>query len=894
MSGFEFINEWSDSNGWPPLVYFKNAQSGLQHYHFVCDDVQKSFVLGVPIQLENNKGTAHVLEHWLLSGSQSYPVDGLFFQLPARSLKLNANAFTYSHVSGFHATTQLQADFENLLTVYADAVFRPLLEDEVFAREAIAVEAGRSVKGGVVYNEMRGILSGGVNQIVMAVQSALWSSGSHQFNAGGYPEDIASLSADETRSFWRRYYRPGNTLLITYGNLDLPRVHCVLETLLGQLDSSFCAATPVTGRSQLRSENTFEIATNKPDVNGVIVFAWNLSENLKGEPAANADRLRKPLLAKILLKSLAHSRHKTASNRFVASLCRLEQEMDQTTLLLAIKPDQKNFDACAMKQCLLRQIDGAFSPNIVQQTQQEFVRSQTVFGNERLPPGVDLSKRLLGMLLRMGDLTELVELRVDDVVNKCGEPEALTRFIDSLFDSKTPHIEATLVLAELDTSIADNAPGLCANAKISKPEYRQASFNERKTIPALSIDEIPRHPWLPEYSVALAESITTVSYRSGGSDGQARMVELTSVEDVKYAKLLQQILNIRLPGKNEKIEFEFRACPKKENSVLVGVFPDAKEDIGAMLHRQVQKLTHGDIKRTLAQIKTAIDSLQLSQAHEFAMRFASHDELYDISAAFGIDDAYLVSMKPRLDKIVAMFDTAKVFHRQDALYCAKYGGKQKIRFEDAEAEKEQAFDAGKSRASSTKKTTQTVFTIKGELNYCARSLALPVFNDADSTAAVYLLAAQLELDYLQPLIRAQGGAYGAGVRIRHDLGTMCLFSFRDPHFEQTFEIFDYALKQCLSASRKRGTWPDYQRAALGAMQRFGHADALHSKHFHELVFGYEPHARTAAWRAILNMNIASFKTRIKKIYGTVRQDDAVVGSIGECRARDFGFSVQVQ
>ena len=49
---------------------------------------------------------------------------------------------------------------------------------------------------------------------------------------------------------------------------------------------------------------------------------------------------------------------------------------------------------------------------------------------------------------------------------------------------------------------------------------------------------------------------------------------------------------------------------------------------------------------------------------------------------------------------------------------------------------------------------------------------------------MHVAASLLSLDYMHNQVRAQGGAYGAGL-IVSDLGYISSYSYRDPHLERT-------------------------------------------------------------------------------------------------------------
>ena len=145
---------------------YRHAASGARHIHLACEDEDNAFMVAFPTIPEDSTGVAHILEHTTLCGSQRYPVRDPFFMMLRRSLNTFMNAFTSSDSTAYPFATRNRKDFDNLLQVYLDAVFFPLLDPLDFAQEGCRVEfadpaqpdAGLVYKG-VVFNEMKGAMS---------------------------------------------------------------------------------------------------------------------------------------------------------------------------------------------------------------------------------------------------------------------------------------------------------------------------------------------------------------------------------------------------------------------------------------------------------------------------------------------------------------------------------------------------------------------------------------------------------------------------------------------------------------------------------------------------------------------------------------------------------------
>ncbi|TPP52428.1 Peptidase M16 inactive domain family protein [Leishmania donovani] len=220
----------------------EHVRTGALYYHIDVEDNNNTFCIGFRTPAENNKGTSHVLEHTTLCGSKKYPVRDPFFMMLKRSLSSFMNAMTGSDYTLYPFSTTNRKDFQNLLDVYLDAVLHPLLREEDFKQEGHRVEledksgdsedaaaqpakrTRRLINNGVVFNEMRGVVSDPSNHFVHSLMRAMLPHTHYTYISGGYPPDILGLSYDELLSFQRRHYHPSNSITFTYGNLH-PESH---------------------------------------------------------------------------------------------------------------------------------------------------------------------------------------------------------------------------------------------------------------------------------------------------------------------------------------------------------------------------------------------------------------------------------------------------------------------------------------------------------------------------------------------------------------------------------------------------------------------------------------------------------------------------------------------
>lgn len=226
-SGFELksikrINDL-DSN----LYEFKHKQSGGTLLYLDSDDTNKCFAIGFKTLPEDSTGVCHIIEHSVLCGSKKYPVKEPFVNLLKGSMATFLNAFTSSDFTMYPVASQNDKDFKNLMSVYLDAVFAPLcmVDKKPFLQEGWHIEMNSkedmpSYKG-IVYNEMKGSMSGVERQLEQHLESVFYKDSCYEYNSGGDPDIIPTLTYEYYKNFYHKHYHPNNAVIFLYGSMNV-------------------------------------------------------------------------------------------------------------------------------------------------------------------------------------------------------------------------------------------------------------------------------------------------------------------------------------------------------------------------------------------------------------------------------------------------------------------------------------------------------------------------------------------------------------------------------------------------------------------------------------------------------------------------------------------------
>uniref|UniRef100_A0A3Q3J0S6 Presequence protease, mitochondrial n=1 Tax=Monopterus albus TaxID=43700 RepID=A0A3Q3J0S6_MONAL len=209
-------------------VKLAHDKTGAQYLHAARDDSNNLFSVQFRTTPMDSTGVPHILEHTVLCGSEKYPCRDPFFKMLNRSLSTFMNAFTASDYTMYPFSTQNSKDFQNLLSVYLDAVFFPCLREQDFWQEGWRLEneiptdpSTPLVFKGVVFNEMKGAFSDNERLYAQHLQNKLYPDHTYSVVSGGEPLAIPDLTWEQLRQFHATHYHPSNARFFTYGDLPL-------------------------------------------------------------------------------------------------------------------------------------------------------------------------------------------------------------------------------------------------------------------------------------------------------------------------------------------------------------------------------------------------------------------------------------------------------------------------------------------------------------------------------------------------------------------------------------------------------------------------------------------------------------------------------------------------
>lgn len=405
------------------VAEYRHKATGATHYHLAADNPENVFLVALRTMPMDSTGVAHILEHTALCGSRKYPVRDPFFLMIRRSLNTFMNAFTSSDWTAYPFASQNRKDFDNLLSVYLDAVFFARIDPLDFAQEGIRIEFEKPeekdsplVYKGVVFNEMKGAMSSAQAELWEALNSQLFPTTTYHYNSGGDPEVIPDLKYEDLLAFYKEHYHPSNAVFMTYG--DIPAVELQARFEERALHEFTALPSQIRGHDEVRYdaprrvESAYALDENDATQKTHIVLGW-----LLGKTANLKERFEAELLSGVLLENsaspLRHFLETTELAQAPSSLCGVDDSGRELSFMCGVEGSEAD-RAPAFEQGVLAVLRDVAANGVplddVEAVLHQLELSQREIGGDGYPYGLQIILNGLGAILHDGDPVALWDI----------------------------------------------------------------------------------------------------------------------------------------------------------------------------------------------------------------------------------------------------------------------------------------------------------------------------------------------------------------------------------------------------------------------------------------------------------------------------------------------------
>lgn len=841
LFGFNVLSSEYVKEAEGTLWELRHGKAGTRLVFLERPDRNKSFYIAFKTLPQDDTGVFHIIEHSVLCGSRKFPVKEPFVELLKSSLKTFLNAMTYPDKTVYPVSSRSDKDFLNLVDIYMDAVFHPLmLENEsIFMQEGHRYEwnggdAPLSVNG-VVYNEMKGAMSSPDEISGQELMTLLYPEGVYGKNSGGDPDAIRTLSYEEFREAHKKYYHPSSAMIFLDGEVRLDEILPLLDSYLSEAEDEGEHIEIGDDCEVIPTEKTveYEISAEENEAASTRFYLGVRTFDYKDTESA--------LMLSVLSDAIAGTNESPLTRAFLeAELC---EDVSVFPLGDGIKYrsyaiELKNASCTAERAYsflfdTLKRIahDGIGRGRLeASLNSREFKLREKDFGS--LPTGLVFGLSLLDTWLYGSEPS--FGLKYEDAlasVRKKLDTGAFEQMLTDIFVNNERSVRLTMLpsrtLGEKRTAAEDAAlekiKDSMSAAELDLLEKKNRAFAEWQStpdreedlakLPYLSISDIPREgTWTP-----------TEAFSVGGRDV---LVHEISTGGITYAELLFDISDLE-PQELSLATFVASVLGKcrTEKYTKEELEQTVKTHLGSFAASTTVITSHGvptpflyitasalDSEREslLNTVGEIINSTDLTDArtvksiltqslisHRESLICAGHSAAVRRSRAYVSTSGALaenllgLEMYKRLKSAVALFET------ESAAFTARLTAIFKkivtrVRLTAAiTGEADEKFIRALAALPRTEGAPilPCIIPPLGRLNegivipsrvaYVSRSASLSDIGE-DFTGSMHVISGILSYTHLWNSVRVKGGAYGAGFSVRRS-GIASMYSYRDPN-----------------------------------------------------------------------------------------------------------------
>lgn len=848
-SGFRLLDvkEISDYNSIGYL--FKHIKTDMEVYFLSSDDNECFFSYNIYTPPFDNTGVFHILEHTVLTGSKRFPVRDPFMTIDRNSCNTFLNAMTGPDRTYFPAASPVKKDFDNIFSVYTDAVFDSLLRKESFMQEGIRlVKTKNSLQAeGVVFSEMKGDISDHSSVVQSTINRFLFDEKSpYRFESGGNPPDIIDLSYEKFIETYRKYYVANNITLFLYGNLDI-------EEKLSFLNDNYLKDRE-RGEKIERAKSPKEWSEGKTvratsdsdedDDSASVMLSW-----LLGPSSDSKLNTLLSLLVDILLGNPGCPLYKRIIESGLGLDISSESGMNDSEVNLTFAvgvSGAEEKDSEKIKEMIFSSLREIVEEGLDKTLIEASIRRME-FRHQEIKEGLPTGYRIFFTRVDKGwaygkNPSEMLEPRKEiQYIRESLEEDGnfFEKWIEKNLLNNSNVLLSIIVMdknnstkreAEIQRKIEERK-GYYSDEdekRYKKYEGEKDSVESLKSLPRLTLSDIPNIT--NEIKREEHYGIIVSPLHTNGivySDIAFDVSDLT-IEELEYVSLLSRVITMTNVGELSYSEFLTKlrfstgafssifecgtTCSGKERDFLLIRFKSLNEHFKESLDLVLSLINEGDfssserISAVLKDIESDFESSVVSQAHLFSLTSSSRTfspSLYISEKTQGL--SYWIKIKSMLkqksedigEKLKEVAE--KVFSKNRVIYhltCEDdvvddFASLSSLFIKGIRGE-ERSGEA--SHIISTNEKKNIAYTFSTPVSYIA--LSAPVCaEDKNYCSSERMLISILSQSELWTLVREKGGAYGTGASLDITENIIYFYSYRDPRLDKTIDDFFLSIEK---------------------------------------------------------------------------------------------------
>ena len=831
-----------------------------------ANDTNKTFGIGFKTPPVDSKGKAHIMEHSVLNGSKKYKTKDPFMDMASSSLQTFLNAMTYPDKTVYPVSSENEKDFNNLVDVYLDAVFNPLVleKKEILDQEGWHYELeDDKVTGisGVVYNEMKGALSDPESLIYNDIKELLYKGSCYEYESGGNPDFIGDLTYDEFLDFYKNHYHPSNSYIYFYGDMDI-------KPLLENLDKEYLS------KYDYKDIDT-EIKVKENSYPDIIEGSY---------PASKVEENSDYLSYAFLASSALDAKEYLTLSIIVNTIFNMDSSNIRTEIAEKLNPEyfyaRPGYGNRSSVLIQAQKVDGKKIEEFVDIIETGIKNASEKISEESLKSAFsifdfaqrenlnDVNRGLSYYLMMSFDADSFSVFKLVDILDELRSLIGTNYYEDFIKNYFLENKTRLIHIARPDTNYSEKKEENFNNKikainenmdeeslgkikddleKLNSYQNRENTPEEKATIPRLDIKDVPTSlPKTPREVIGNKYIYHNLETSGMIYTNMYFNIDHLNLEEMQYAQLINEFLgsvdtkNISyrqiddviwqyLTGLNFTIS-NIRLDDKNiENNIKV-TFKTTRENIrkSTEIIKDFLINTIFDNQKRIVELlrirKSIFESGMYDSGHLIALnRSNSHiDKLTFIKEKLSGIDYYLFikdaineatcdfnSFKKKIEDIYNKLFTKNVEFNitsaEDDFYLLKEEIENNFDFLiDSLEKKEITFD---------KKPIKEAILSDANVNYVSKSADLKEF-DLRYDGKFSLAGSIISNPYLYELIRAKGGAYGAGMLVDRS-GLFGTYSYRDPNIKLTLDNYDKIPEICQNINMNERDFENQQISTMG-------------------------------------------------------------------------------
>ncbi len=807
------LKEYTHDETKAKLVYFDNGSE------------EKAFAAAFKTIPFDSTGVFHILEHSVLGGSENYPISSPFLYMMKNSMHTFLNAVTFQGKTVYPCASCNEKDFENLMRVYLDAVFKPKLSRDIFMREGWHLEEKGPAVSGVVFNEMNGATSDPAEIVYSATLQTMYPDTYQAFNSGGEPQNIPDLTYEKYLETYREYYSVKNCVILLSGKQNLDDTFAVIDKYLCEasrvdIPHEYTRQEPVAAEKE-----RFYGVLSEEDLkeNTYLVYSYNVGDFGDEERYYGMQILYNVLLSEnssVLKSALLKSGLMRDAQVFLTSA------YQRCLSIVAVKTDKdKKEEIGKLIDDTLRSI---VKEGIDKKTLRAAIAEDSFTVREKLSL---LPSKAVENFFGMADnvfyrlpLNSFFE--TEEVLKKLEravDTDYFERLIEKIF-LNNPHRAVTIVSPRVSNPADDRAELDRKVVSRFSPEEKEALLKEFREFSArmgegddeeaiASMPTLKREDLEGEFSYRDPEFDGRAFYTKAETNGVVYLRGYFSMKGFSEEEIMaSRFLSAALPalpvrGRSaEELAIERKLAfgrIRYEIAVASRSVRDAEgyfKITSAFLEEKAEDAL-ALLKETLTQTVFNEETIGESFAQEISeAKLAFSQNGFDVAVnratailsdggkiktlAGGYDYLlFLRSYEKDLAGFASLLErTAKRLFVDERLTTGVTGRED---FRSLRPALEKGERSGETLFSD--KSESVAYAVSSTVNYNVKVLDVSAL--APFTGKHMVASKLLSLGYLWHNVREKGNAYGTGLRISRD-GVLLAYSFRDPSVQKTYDVYD--------------------------------------------------------------------------------------------------------